>query len=155
HAKATIIARGRRRTAMVNLTREDRTITGFVHAAEFLHHRRRQPDLVAGDGAAPLRRLDLLKPAPDRVSLVEVDRIQFGGQYLDRPAAAEQFHDSFGLLPYVEIGHSKPLRFPGEIVACRAIPAQRMYFRVSRRRFFANEPGHFMIAGWEIPYIAE
>jgi len=30
-----------------------------------------------------------------------------------------------------------------------------MYFWVSRRRFFANEPGHFMIAGWEIPYIAE
>jgi hypothetical protein len=82
---------------MMNLTREDRAVTGLVDPAELLHDRRCEPDLVAGDGAPPLGFLDLLKSAPNGVSLVEIQRIKLCWQYFDMLAAAEQFDNAPGL----------------------------------------------------------
>src|SRR6516162_2084835 len=94
---------------MMDLAREDRAVTGLVDAAELLHDRGRQSDLVAGDRASAARLLDLLKGTLYHISLIEAPRVKLCGQYLGRPPAAEQFDDAFGLLPRIESRHSASL----------------------------------------------
>jgi hypothetical protein len=49
----TIAADRQLGASVVHLVCEDRAKARLVDAAQFLHDRRRQPDLVAGDGARP------------------------------------------------------------------------------------------------------
>src|SRR5439155_25018930 len=66
--------------AVMHFTREDSAVAWLVDAAQRLHDRRRQADLVAGNGAAPARHLDLLENGAHRVSFVEIGRHQLGRQ---------------------------------------------------------------------------
>ncbi len=91
----------------MHLARKDCPVARLPDPAELLHDRRRQADLVSSDGTSAGRLLDLLKRAPDRISLLEACRINLRGQDLCRPAASEQLDYTFGLLPRVEKGHSR------------------------------------------------
>src|ERR1700756_4777853 len=104
--EAAVIAGAEFGLAVMHLARKDRTVARLRDPAELLHDRRCQADLIAGDRTSPNRLLDLLEAAPDRVSLLEARRIDFRRQDVGRPAAAEQFDDTFSLLPRVEKGHS-------------------------------------------------
>ena len=73
----------------MHLAREDRAVARLVDAAQFLHDRRRQPDLVAGDGAAAALHFDRLEFAADPIGLVEIGGHQLGGQDVDLHAARE------------------------------------------------------------------
>jgi hypothetical protein len=100
-----IIRRPQPRRARVHLARENRAPAGFVDAAQLLHDRRRQRDLVAGDGAAPVRLLELLVGGADRVGLVEVGGVELGRQHLDAAAIVEEGEDALGLLVGRQIRH--------------------------------------------------
>ena len=86
----------------MHLARKDRAVARLVDAAQLLHDRRRQPDLVAGDGAAAARVLDRLEFGADPVGLVEIGGHQLGRQNVDLPPLAEERGDALGLLPGIE-----------------------------------------------------
>src|SRR5207249_8154741 len=81
----------------------DRAVARLVDAAQLLHDRRGQPDLVARDLAAP-RPLNCFERGADRVSLGQVHRHQLGRQNIDLSALAEQRGNALGLLPGIELG---------------------------------------------------
>src|SRR5260370_34293355 len=87
----------------MHLASENRAVARLVDAAQFLHDRRRQPDLEAGDGAAAARDTDRLEFLPDRIGLIEIGRRELGRQDVDLLPLAEQPGDALGFLLDVQI----------------------------------------------------
>jgi hypothetical protein len=101
-AQAAIIPNRQFGAAVMHLAGEDRAETRLVDTAQLLHDRRRQTDLVAGDGTAPARHFDLLENGADRIGVVEVARHQLGRQDVGLPPLAEQRGDALCLLLNIE-----------------------------------------------------
>src|SRR4051812_7141750 len=100
------------------LAQEDRAVARLVDAAKTLHDRRRQPDLVAGDGAATAHSLDRLEFAADPIGLVEIGGHQLGRQDVDLPPLAKKPRNRLGLLPDI---HLSSCRRPMSVIASRLL----------------------------------
>jgi hypothetical protein len=89
----------------MHLAREDRAVARLVDAAQLLHDRGGDRDLVAGDRAAPAALLERLKFAADGIGVGEIGGVEIGRQHVGLPALAEQPDNALRLLAAVEIGH--------------------------------------------------
>src|SRR5207237_3521882 len=106
-AQAAIVAHGEFGAAVMDLAGEDRAVAGLVNPAQLLHDRRRQADLVAGDGAAPARDLDLLENGADRIGFVETRRHQLGRQDVGLPPLTEPRGDALRLFAKIQPSASR------------------------------------------------
>src|SRR5260370_22390153 len=86
----------------MHLASENRAVARLVDAAQFLHDRRRQADLEAGDRAAAARDTDRLEFLPDRIGLIEIGRRELRRQDVDLLPLAEQRGDALGFLVDVQ-----------------------------------------------------
>ncbi len=101
----------------MDLAGEDRAVAWLIDAAQLLHDRRREPDLVPSNLAAPARDLDFLEGLPDRIGLAEVRRHQLRRQDVDLSPLAEQRGNPFGFLmrvQFLRLHRSSQNRSPGE-----------------------------------------